>query len=81
MYSCTYLQHELMTTGRNRRSNTTAVAAGLSLGAAVLVGSLLLGSLWWRRRNAKKVFFDVNGKMFLAVLPCPSLTSITMKPF
>ncbi|XP_024372657.1 LRR receptor kinase BAK1 [Physcomitrium patens] len=46
--------------GRNRRSNTTAVAAGLSLGAAVLVGSLLLGSLWWRRRNAKQVFFDVN---------------------
>ncbi|KAG0618072.1 hypothetical protein M758_4G036400 [Ceratodon purpureus] len=43
-----------------RRSNTSAVAAGLSLGAAVLVGSFVLGFLWWRRRNAKQVFFDVN---------------------
>ncbi|XP_024367116.1 LRR receptor kinase BAK1 [Physcomitrium patens] len=45
---------------RNKRSNTSAVAAGLSLGAAVLVGSFVLGFLWWRRRNAKQIFFDVN---------------------
>lgn len=45
---------------RSKRSNTSAVACGLSLGAAVLVGSFVLGFLWWRRRNAKQVFFDVN---------------------
>lgn len=44
-----------------RRSNTSAVAGGLSLGAAVLLGSFVLGALWWRRRNNKQVFFDVNG--------------------
>lgn len=44
-----------------RRSNTSAVAGGLSLGAAVLLGSFVLGALWWRRRNSKQVFFDVNG--------------------
>jgi somatic embryogenesis receptor kinase 1 len=50
-----------MANERSRKSsNTSAVACGLSLGAAVLVGSCVLGFLWWRRRNSKQVFFDVN---------------------
>ncbi|XP_073388784.1 LRR receptor kinase BAK1 isoform X2 [Physcomitrium patens] len=46
---------------RSRKSaNTSAVACGLSLGVAVLLGSFMLGLLWWRRRNSKQIFFDVN---------------------
>lgn len=67
---CTDFQYELLASGRNKRSNTSAVAAGLSLGAAVLVGSFVLGFLWWRRRNAKQIFFDVNGTSTLPVSPC-----------
>nr|APU94860.1 leucine-rich repeat receptor-like protein kinase [Pohlia nutans] len=50
----------IVDTTSRRSSSTAAIASGLSLGAAVLVGSFVLGFLWWRRRNSKQVFFDVN---------------------